>query len=69
MTWETLAPGTWLIFGIVGLPVYTAILGWFLGSPRDTKTALLGLSYLVGIILALWVPMLIATLILGLIFF
>lgn len=63
------APGSWLIFGIILVPVYAAILGWFLGYPRDTKIATMGLSYLVGIVLAMWIPMYILTVIIGLVFF
>lgn len=69
MTWETLAPGTWLVFGIIGVPVYAVVLGWFLGKPRDTLTAVIGLTYLIGLILAMWVPMLFLTLLMGVIFF
>lgn len=68
-SWEFMAPGTWLIFGIVFLPVYLAFLGWFLGEPRDVKTGVMGLGYFVGLILALWVPLYILTLIIGLVFF
>ena len=34
--WEVIPPGMWLIFGVIGLPVYIAFLGWFLGKPRPT---------------------------------
>lgn len=67
--WDILAPGTWLVFGIIGTPVYAAVLGWFLGKPRDTTTALLGLSVLIGLIFAMWIPMLILTLLIGVVFF
>ena len=62
-------PGTWLIFGIVLVPVYVAILGWFLGKPRDVPTAILGLGYLIGFILLLWIPMYILSVIIWLVFF
>ena len=51
----SLEPGTWLIFGVVLLPVYAVILGWFLGSPRDAKIGVMGLGYLVGLTAALWI--------------
>lgn len=51
----SLAPGSWLIFGIVLVPVYAVLLGWFLGKPRNLKAAGMGLGYLVGLTLALWV--------------
>ena len=69
MFWDGLAPGTWLIFGIVLLPVYTAIIGWFLGVPRNPKKALMGLGYLIGFIIGLWLPAFIGTVIMWLIFF
>ncbi|WP_276256111.1 hypothetical protein [Halomontanus rarus] len=62
-------PGTWLIFGIIGLPVYTVIIAWFLGEPRDTKTAALGLGYLVGLTVLLWTAMFIKTILLDIVFF
>lgn len=64
-----IGPGTWLIFGIIGLPVYTVLLAWFLGKPRDTRTALLGVSYLVGLTVLLWTGMFVKTVVLDLLFF
>ncbi|MBI4284890.1 MAG: cytochrome c [Chloroflexi bacterium] len=46
--------GTWLIFGIVLVPVYGVLLAWFLGKPRNPRLALLGTGYLVGLIVLLW---------------
>lgn len=62
-------PGLWLIFGIVLVPVYVAVIAWFVGDPRDLKTGFMGVGYLVGITLALWVPFYIMTVIIGVIFF
>ena len=67
--WDGLFPGTWLIFAVVLVPVYVALTAWFLGTPKDPKKALMGVGYLVGFILALWVPMYIVTVLIGLIFF
>lgn len=67
--WDGLAPGTWLIFGIILVPVYTAVAAWYLGKPGTPKLASMGLVYLVGLTLALWVPMYIVTVLIGLIFF
>ncbi|WP_247000450.1 hypothetical protein [Halosolutus gelatinilyticus] len=61
--------GTWLIFGVILVPIYIMVAAWFLGSPRDTKTGLLGVTYLVGIATQMWVGMLIFTLLLGIIFY
>jgi hypothetical protein len=62
-------PGTYLIFGIVLLPVYIMVLSWFVGKPRDVKKALLGLSYLVVITVALWGGLFVATMGIKVVFF
>ena len=67
--WEGVAPGTWVIFAVVLVPVYTAILAWYFGKPSDVKRATMALGYFIGLIFALWVPFYIATVIIGLIFF
>ena len=46
--------GTWLIFGIVLLPVYMVLAGWFLGKPRNLRLSLMGVGYVVGMIAVLW---------------
>lgn len=69
MTWDVIAPGTWLIFGIIGLPVYAVLLGWFLGKPGDPKRALMGVAYLVGLTTALWAGMFVKTVVIDLVFF
>lgn len=61
--------GTWLIFGVILVPVYIMIAAWFLGAPRDTETGLLGVSYLAGITIQMWIGMLILTVLLGIVFF
>ena len=67
MTWEVLSPGTWVIFGIIGLPIYATVLAWFLGKPRDLNKALMALTYLVGFIVAMWVGVYILTVLLGIV--
>lgn len=62
-------PGTWLIFGIVLLPVYLMLAAWFLGEPRDTRTGLLGVGYLVGLTVAMWAGFGLFTVGIGVIFF
>jgi hypothetical protein len=52
--WELAPPGVWLIFGIIGLPVYIAFLGWFLGKPRELKTSVLGSVTFLSLVLSLW---------------
>lgn len=46
--------GYWLIFGIVLLPVYLMLLGWFFGKPRNFRLSFMALGYLVGLIVLLW---------------
>ncbi len=67
--WEGIAPGSWLIFAVVLVPVYTAVAAWYLGKPGNPKMATMGVVYLVGLTLALWVPFYIATVLIGIIFF
>ena len=62
-------PGTWLIFVVILMPVWIMIAAWFIGKPGDTKTGIMGVTYLVGITAQMWIGMLILTLIIGLIFF
>ena len=61
--------GTWIIFAVILVPIYVMLVAWFVGVPRDTRTGLLGVSYLVGITASMWISMLVLTVILGLVFF
>ncbi|MBI4282983.1 MAG: hypothetical protein HY663_00775 [Chloroflexi bacterium] len=54
MEWIGLPVGRWLLFGIILLPVYGMLLGWFLGKPRNSRLALRGVAYLLGMIVLLW---------------
>ena len=44
--------GLYVVFGVILVPLYLILLGWFLGEPRDYRTALLGVGFLVAILLA-----------------
>jgi hypothetical protein len=50
--------GPVLVFGVVLLPLYLVLAGWFLGEPRHPKHAATGVFFLAGIaigtIVALW---------------
>lgn len=61
--------GTYLIFGVILVPVYVMVAAWFLGEPRDTSTGLLGVGYLVGITAQMWIGMFILTMIIGVVFY
>ncbi|MBI2861790.1 MAG: hypothetical protein HYX89_03115 [Chloroflexi bacterium] len=60
--------GTWLIFGIVLLPVYMVLLGWFLGKPRNLRLSLMGVGYVVGLTAMLWAGLTLMTVITRLLF-
>lgn len=44
--------GLYVVFGVILVPLYLILLGWFLGEPRDPRTALIGVGFLVAILLA-----------------
>ncbi|MBI2914956.1 MAG: hypothetical protein HYY08_03410 [Firmicutes bacterium] len=55
--------GTWLIFGIILVPVYMMLMGWFLGKPRNLRLSLLGVGYVVGLVVFLWIGLLAMTIV------
>ena len=61
--------GTWLIFGVILMPIWIMVIAWFAGKPGDTKTGLLGVGYLVGVTTGMWVSMFILTLLIGVVFY
>ncbi|OVE86280.1 hypothetical protein [Natronolimnobius baerhuensis] len=61
--------GTWIIFGVVLVPIYVMIIAWFAGVPRDTKLGGMGVVYLIGITAGMWVPMFFLTVLIGIVFF
>ncbi|ELZ00955.1 hypothetical protein [Natrialba asiatica] len=61
--------GTWVIFAIILVPVYIMLIAWFVGKPRDTKTGLLGVTYLVGLTTSMWVGMFFVTMLIGILFY
>lgn len=62
-------PGTYLIFGIILVPVYVMLTAWFFGRPSDLKSALLGCGVFFGLITAVWVTMFFAMELVGIIFY
>jgi len=67
--WEFAPPGVWLIFGIVGLPVYVAFSGWFLGRPRNIKSSVLGSVTFLALVCSLWGGLFALTMLIRLFFF
>ncbi|RQG96832.1 hypothetical protein [Natrarchaeobius oligotrophus] len=61
--------GTYLIFGVILVPVYVMVIAWFVGEPRDSKTGLMGVTYLVGITAQMWIGMFFLTMIIGIVFY
>ncbi|QSW98786.1 hypothetical protein [Haloterrigena alkaliphila] len=61
--------GTWIIFAVILVPIYVMLISWFTGTPRDTKTGLLGVSYLVGLTTMMWVGMFVLTVLIGIVFY
>jgi len=59
MNAPTTSIGLFVILGVVLVPLYVMLTGWFLGKPRDMRTALLGTGYIVGLVAvvfaAVWV--------------
>jgi hypothetical protein len=62
-------PGTILIFGVVMLPVYMMLVGWFAGEPRELRTPLLGVGILASVTVGLWAGLAVLGAVIGLIFF
>lgn len=62
--------GLLLVFGVVLLPLYLVLAGWFLGEPRHPGHAATGVFFLVGIaigtIVALWAMGAVLGLVMGL---
>lgn len=61
-------PGTYVIFGIVLLPIYIMLAAWLVGEPRDGWASILGVSYLVGITVALWGGLFVVTMVIKFLF-
>ncbi|MCC7365025.1 MAG: hypothetical protein IT303_11700 [Dehalococcoidia bacterium] len=64
-----LETGTILIFGVVMLPVYIMLIGWFAGEPRELKMPLLGVGILASVTVGLWGGLALFGALLGLLFF
>jgi hypothetical protein len=46
--------GLWLLFGVVLVPLYVMLIGWFADRPREVRPALIGVGYLVGFTVLMW---------------
>ena len=61
--------GTWIIFALILVPIYVMLIAWFTSEPRDTKTGLMGVGYLVGLTSSMWIGMFVLTVIIGVVFY
>lgn len=66
---EAMFNGYWLVLGIILLPVYGMLVGWFIGKPRSARLALMGVGYLVGLLVLLWGGLFVFAEVLRLVFF
>lgn len=62
-------PGTWVIFGVILVPIYVMIVAWFVGEPGDVRRSVMGVTYVVGITVLLWLGLFITTVVIGAIFY
>ncbi|MFT4882862.1 MAG: hypothetical protein ACI8U4_000358 [Natronomonas sp.] len=62
-------PGTYLIFGIVLLPIYVMLAAWYFGDPSDRTAGLLGVTYLAGLTTVLWGGLFVVTMLIKYVFF
>jgi len=69
MTFDFINPGIWVIFGVIGLPVYMVFLGWFFGKPRQLSTTVLGVSLFASLVLSLWGGLYATTMLIRMVFF
>jgi hypothetical protein len=60
--------GSLIIFVVVFSPVYLMLIAWFVGKPREIRTSLLGVGYLVTIMAGLWGGLALFALMLGVLF-
>ena len=69
LEWIGLPVGTWLVFGVILLPVLGMLAGWFLGKPRNFPMAFRGVVYLVGMVVLLWGGLFALSMLIKLVFF
>lgn len=69
LEWIGLPIGRWLFLGIVLVPIYCMLLGWFLGKPRNFPMAFRGLAYLLGLIVVLWGGLFLLSIVIKFVFF
>lgn len=61
--------GTWVIFALILVPVYIMLIAWFVTKPKNVKSQVLGVTYLVGLTTMMWGGMFVLTMIIGVLFY
>jgi hypothetical protein len=61
--------GLWLLFGVVLVPLYVMLFGWFADRPREVRPALIGVGYLVGFTVLMWSGAALVAYTIGLLYF
>ena len=67
-SYNAIQPGTIVIFGLIFVPLYSVLIGWFAGEPSDAEAGFLGVGYLATFIASLWGGLFALTGVLGLVF-
>lgn len=63
---STTTLGLYVLFGVLWLPLYLILIGWFTDGPKDVRTAAIGLGYFVVIATAIIGSTVVLALFLGL---
>jgi len=66
--YNAIQPGTIVIFGIIFVPLYSVLIGWFAGEPSDAEVGFLGVGILASFIMSLWGGLFVLTVLFGLLF-
>lgn len=63
---STTTLGLYVLFGVLWLPLYLILIGWFTDGPQDFRTAAIGLGYFLVIATAIIASTVVLALFLGL---
>ena len=62
---STTTLGLYVLFGVLLLPIYLILIGWFTDGPKDTRTAAIGLGYFAVIAIAILASTVMLAVVLG----
>ncbi|AUX10370.1 hypothetical protein AArcSl_2755 [Halalkaliarchaeum desulfuricum] len=63
---STTTLGLYVLFGVLWLPLYLIVIGWFTDGPQDMRTAAIGLGYFLVIATGIIASTVVLALFLGL---